>query len=247
MDNVLTILTPYNINSRVYDARHLKIDSAESLSQCVDVIFEEAINNENQSIFAILCTKLQFASVPVIKDSHKMITFREQIYEKATNEVQNFLERQTLLDVTKDEGDKNEVKNSCYRKNRDIIALFRFIGELYMVDFLASSFIENCVSQLLSETFCNETCLESLCALLKIVGEKMEITDASLTPFFEILTIRKSATAINPHTRFMIEELFAMRNNHWTPVSEIDWITLYNLFLADVEEKLYVLELWYGK
>lgn len=251
MDKILSILTPSNIDSLVYDARQMKIDSAESLKQCVDVIFEKAINNENQSVFAILCTKLQFGSVPVVKDSQKMITFKEQICEKSSTEVQNFLERQTLVELRKNDEDSEEVKNSCHRKIRNTIALFRFIGELYVMNFLPSSFIEHSVSQLLSKTFCNENCLESLCALLKIVGEKMEISDekmkVDLSQHFEILADRKSSTLVKPHTRFMIEEICAMRNNQWQPVSEIDWIMLYNLFLCDVEEKLYVLELWYGK
>lgn len=240
------------------------IDSAECLEQCVDVIFEKAVSSEKISNFAILCTKLLFPSVPVVKDSQKMITFREQIHEKATTEVQNFLEKQTIenlrrVDLKNDQirkveekvEDENELKNSCHRKIRDIIALFCFIGELYLVDYLPSSFIEDSLNQLLSISFCNENCLESFCALAKVSGKKLEMIDESskvdLTETFEILEKRKLSVAINPHTRFMIEELCAMRKNRWEPVSDIDWISLYNLFLFDVEEKLYVIELWYGK
>jgi hypothetical protein len=104
------------------------------------------------------------------------------------------------------------------------------------------------VSQLLDETFCNENCLESFWALLKISGKKLELTDeVDLSETFSVLEDRRASISINPHTRFMIEEICAMRKNHWEPVSEIDWITLYNLFLFDVEEKLYIIELWYGK
>lgn len=237
------------------------IDSAESLKQCVDVIFEKAVNNESQSNFAILCTKLLFPSVPVTRDSQKMITFKEQIHEKAMAEVQNFLDFQTLEilrrinnknDLISDEEQfesENVMENSCHTKIRDVIALFRFIAELYLVDFLPSNFIQDCVIQLLSEAFCNESCLESFCALLKISGKKLndEQSKFDLTKVFEILEDRKISIQMNPHTRFMIEEICAVRKNRWEPVSEIDWIMLYNLFLFDVEEKLYVIELWYGK
>lgn len=248
LDYLLSIFTNANIEMIVYEARHMSISSSESLSQCVDVIFDKAIDSENQTSFAILCTKLQLASVPVVKDSQKMITFKEQIHEKASIEVRNFLEKQTLLSFKKElENDKN----SCYRRIKTTLALFRFIGELYIVDFLLSNFIEKCLSELLNETFCNENCLESFCAILKIAGMKLELNDEKatfdLSHHFQILAERKSTIVMNPHTRFMIEEICAMRKIQWQPVSEIDWITLYNLFLCDVEAKLYVLELWFGK
>jgi hypothetical protein len=187
-----------------------------------------------------------------------MITFKEQIHEKATTEVQNFLEKQTIENL-RVEGrsdqiaeekveDEHELRNSCHRRIRDVIALFRFVGELYLVDFLPSNFIEHSVNQLLDENFCNENCLESFWALLKISGKKLELADeVDLSEAFRVLDDRRTSIPINPHTRFMIEEICAMRKNHWEPVSEIDWIMLYNLFLFDVEEKLYIIELWYGK
>jgi hypothetical protein len=261
LDEVLAIFTIDNIEAVLYETKQMIIDSAESLRQCVDVIFEKAINNESQTNFSILCAKLFLPSVPVAKDSNKMITFKEQIHEKASTEVQNFLEKQTLENLRRVDNkidqkknakekvdDENELKNSCHRRIRDVIALFRFLGELYLIDFLPSTFIANTLSQLLNENFCNENCLESFWALLKISGGKLELTDAfDLSEIFKVLEKRKASVAISPHTRFMIEEIFAMRKNRWDPVSEIDFIMLYNLFLFDVEEKLYIIELWYGK
>lgn len=266
LSSFLSVLTPSNIEMIVYDTKsNLKIDSAESLKQCVDVLFETAMNIDSPAIVAILCTKLLFSSVPVCEGSQKMITFKEQIYEKARSELENFLERQALINAgqsdaesEQEEGDVESecdvdeiTQQSCYRKLRRPIALLKFIGELYLVEFLPSTFIEHCITQLLDDGFCNESTLETLYALLKLVGKKLEISDENsildLTGYFKILESRKSSTAISPHTRFMIEELIEIRNNHWCAVREIDWIMLYNLFLCDVEEKLYVLELWYGK
>lgn len=257
LERLLTIFTLDNIDAVIYEAKQMIIDSAESLEQCVDVIFEKAVSNEMQSNFAILCTKLLFRSVPVSKDSQKMITFKEQIKEKATTEVQNFLEKQTLENLRRSDlisnveekvAMENGLENSCYGKTREVIHLFRFVGELFLVEFLPSNLIENCIHQLLNETFCNESCLESFCALLKIAGVKLENElKIDLSELFDVLEVRKASVTINPHTRFMIEEICAMRKNRWQTVSEIDWIMLYNLFLFDVEEKLYVIELWYGK
>lgn len=244
----------------IYDAKLLKIDTVDSLEKCVDVIFENAINNQSQSIFANLCTKLCFPSVPVCKETQKMITFKEQILEKSRKSVLNFLERQTLInlgqvnDETEANGDDDDeargevVRNSCLKKLRRPFALFKFIAELYLVDFLPSSFVYQCVSHLLDETFCNESTLETFYVLLKIAGKKLEISDKiELKELFTLLAERKSSIRTNPHAKFMIEELFEIRSNQWEPVNEVDWIMLYNLFLCDVEEKLYVLELWYGK
>lgn len=254
LSDILTMLTPSNIDMVVYNARQLQIDTAESLKQCVDVIFEHAIS-ESSSLAAVLCTKLFFSSVPVCKETQKMKTFKEQIVEKSQSEVSNFVEKQELINLRLADDDSESAEevsqNSCLRKLRRPMALFRFIGELYLVDFLPSCFVERCVTQLLDEASCNESTLETLCALLKLAGSKLELTDKNsaldLSNHFELLKDRKSSIVINPHTRFMIEELFAIRSNHWEPVNDIDWIMLYNLFLCDVEEKLYVLELWYGK
>lgn len=247
LNNLLCILTPHNIEMIVYEARLLKIDSAKSLEKCVDVIFENAVNNESQSIFASLCTKLLWSSVHVCKETQKMITLKEQIFDKSRREAENFLEQQTLMKLEESDGDEAE---SCHRKLRRPIALFRFIGELYLVNFLPSSFLQELVPALLDETFCNESTLETLCALLKIAGEKLEITDGNpieLSKEFKLFEERKSLKSISPHTRFMIEEVCSMRLNRWQHVDEIDFVNMYNLFLCDVEEKLYELELWYGK
>lgn len=240
----------------VYEAKLLKVDTAKSLEKCVDVIFENAINNQSQSIFAKLCMKLCFPSVPVCKETNKMITFKEQLLEKSRTEVLNFLERQTLISSEETEQeeagghveDEDVGETSCLKKLRRPIALFRFIGELYLIDYLPPSFIHQCASHLLDEAFCNESTLETFYALLKIAGKKLEILEKiDLSELFTLLVERKSSIKTNPHAKFMIDELLEIRSNSWEPVNEIDWIMLYNLFLCDVEEKLYVLELWFGK
>lgn len=255
-NKLLQTFTPSSIDMVIYEAKLLKIDTAKSLENCVDVIFENAINNQSQSIFANLCTKLCFPSVPVCKETQKMITFREQLLDKSRKEVLNFLERQTLVNSGQVEeelegrcdDDDEAVQNSCLKKLRRPIALFKFIGELYLVNYLPSSFVHQCVSHLLDEVFCNESTLETCYALLKIAGKKLEISDQiDLSELFTLLAERKSSIKTNPHAKFMIDELFEIRSNRWEPVNEVDWIMLYNLFLGDVEEKLYVLELWYGK
>lgn len=251
---LLEILTPASIDMVVYEARHLQINSTQSLEQCVDEIFESAIQSECQEIFAILCTKLLWSSVHVCKDTQKMVTFKEQVFCKAQKDVENFLEKQTLgttRQMSVDDGiidDDGVGRKSCLKKLRRPVAFFRFVGQLYLVNFLPTTLIQQSVSLLLQDDFCNENTLEVLCAMLKIVGKKLEISNTiDLKEDFKKLGDRKAETGISPHTRFMIEEVFAMRANQWEPVNEVDWITLYNLFLCDVEEKLYELELWYGK
>lgn len=240
--NLLMILTPANIEMIVHEAKELEINTVDSLKKATDVIFDAAVNSESQTIFAEFCGKALLKNVPVCKETQKMTTFKEQLFEKSKREVRNFLEQQTLSQPN-DEA-------SCAKKLRRPIALFRFVGELFLIDFLHGDFIRQCIPLMLDETFCNENTLETLCSLLKLVGKKLESCEANgfdLSEDFKLLDIRKSSITINPHTRFMIEEVIRMRNNRWEPVSEVDWVNLYNLFLELVEEKLYVLELWYGK
>lgn len=249
LGKLLTILTANNMTMIVHEAKLLKISTVECLAKCVDVIYEHAIINESQELFAVLCTKLLFQSVRVSPESQKMKTFKEQILQKAKVEVRNFLERQTISTSDQSDGEGECHKTTaCMKKLRRPIAFFRFIGELYLLDFIPATFIAQCVPAMLDEAFCNESSLETFCALLKISGKKFEITEKNdLSDAFEILEKRKTSDLISPHTRFMIEELFEMRKVQWEPVNEVDWIKIYNLFLCDVEEKLYVMELWYGK
>lgn len=245
LDKMLAILTHDNMEMILYEAKLLKIDTVDGLEKCVEVIFEHATSSDSQSLFAILCTKLMLSSVQISPESHKMVTFKEQITRKATMEVQNFLERQTL--IKRGQAD-NESETSCLKKLRKPTALFRFVGELYLVDLIPATFVRDCLPSMLDEVFCTESSLETFCALMKVAGKKLEVVDGNdLSEEFATLVERKTSTLISPHTRFMVEELLEMRNIRWEPVSEVDWIALYNLFLCDVEEKLYAVELWYGK
>lgn len=237
----------------VYKARLLEIDSLESLSQCVDVLFENAINHECQKIFAILCTKLLWSSVHVCHETQKMVTFKEQLHRKSQNAIETYLERQAMKNSgqfkkTCKRADRKMEAKSCFEKLRRPIAMFSFIGHLFLQDFLPTVVVRQCVPALLDPAFCNEDTIEIVCALLKIIGKKLEIEkQINLSGDFEQLAIRKTTVPMNPHTKFMFEEICAMRAAHWEPVTEIDWINLYNLFLGDVEEKLYELETWHTR
>lgn len=253
LNNLLKILTPGDMEMVVYKARLLEIDSVESLRQCVDVLFENAINHECQKLFAILCTKLLWSSVHVCHETQKMVTFKEQVHQKAKNAIEIYLERQAMINSGQSKkcekhGDNDSKTKSCFKKLRRPIALFSFIGHLYLLDFLPAVVVRQCVPALLDPAFCNEDTIEIACALLKLTGKKLEIENKiDLSEDIKQLAAKKTTVSMNPHTKFMIEEICAMRAVRWEPVNEIDFITLYNLFLGDVEEKLYELETWHTR
>jgi hypothetical protein len=285
LDKLLSILTPENLEMIVYDAKLLKIDTAENMKECVDVIFKNAVNSELASTFAIFCTRVLFPSVPIVQHSNKMITFKEQLQHKMKAEVENFLENQYLknkgikrteneskddienlsdvfckevqktttmnknhIEIRKDEHGEEIVMSSCVKKLKKTFSLFRFIGHLYCGDLVETSQMIFTVTQLLETIYCNESTLEVFSVLFKTIGGKMEIQcDVDLSEIFEKLEERRDSVPINPHTRFMIEEVYVMRLSDWEDMDERDWIELYNSFLYDIEEKLYVLELCYGK
>lgn len=267
----------------VYDAKLLKIDTAENMKECVDVIFKNAVNSELSSTFAIFCTRVLFPSVPIVQHSNRMITFKEQLQQKARDEVENFLENQYLknkgikrteseskddienvsevfckqiqkskpkkdIEIRKDEKGEEIVMSSCVKKLKKTFSLFRFIGHLYNGHLLETSQMTFFSSQLLESLYCNESTLEVFSVLFKTIGGKMEIQcDVDLSEIFDKLEQRRDSIPIKPHTRFMIEEVFVMRLSDWEDMDERDWIELYNSFLYDIEEKLYILELCYGK
>lgn len=263
LDKLLSILTPENLDMAVYDAKLLKIDTAENMKECVDAIFANAVNSELASTFAIFCTRVLYPSVPIAAHSKKMITFKEQIQQKARHEAENFLENQYLRNKgirrgeseSKDEtveitpnGDQKVVMSSCVKKLKRTFSLFRFIGHLYLEDFLETSQTMFMATQLLESAYCNESTLEVFSVLLKTVGGKLEIEcNVDLTDIFVKMEERRDSIPIKPHTRFMLEEIYVKRLSDWEEMDERDWVDLYNSFLYDVEEKLYILELCYGR
>lgn len=263
LNKLLSILTPENLDMVVYDSKLLKIDSAENMKECVDVIFANAVNRELASTFAIFCTRVLYPSVPIMEHSNKMITFKEQIQQKARHEVENFLENQYLknkgihrtesesadetVEITPN-GNEKHVVSSCVKKLKRTFSLFRFVGALYVEDMLETSQVMFTLTQLLETVYCNESSLEVFSVLMRTVGGKMEIRcNIDLTDIFEKMEERRDTIAIKPHTRFMLEEIYVKRLSDWEEMDERDWVDLYNSFLYDVEEKLYILELCYGR
>lgn len=263
LNKLLSILTPENLDMVVYDGKLLKIDSAENMKECVDVIFANAVNSELTSTFAIFCTRVLYPSVPIMEHSNKMITFKEKIQQKARHEVENFLENQYLknkgihraesessdetVEITPN-GDEKHVVSSCVKRLKRTFSLFRFVGALYIEDMLESSQVMFTLTQLLETVYCNESSLEVFSVLMRTVGGKMEIQcNVDLTDIFEKMEERRDTITIKPHTRFMLEEIYVKRLSDWEEMDERDWVDLYNSFLYDVEEKLYILELCYGR
>lgn len=59
-------------------------------------------------------------------------------------------------------------------ERRRTLGNIRFIGELFKLSMLSETIMHNCILQLLSNAKINEDGGESLCILLKIVGEELD-------------------------------------------------------------------------
>jgi translation initiation factor 4G len=100
-----------------------------------------------------------------------------------------------------------EYKNKSEERKRENISNIIFIGELSKFNIISKNQINSLLKDLLTIDPLN---IELLCNLLKIIGFKIKNPD-----LFEKLEIIKNNKNINIRYRFMIMDIFDLKNNGW--------------------------------
>ena len=129
--------------------------------------------------------------------------------------------RRELLGKCQEEFDYDDIQKMEFDFKAKIRTLgnIKFIGELYKKKILVIPIIHACIKRLLKQTpeEPDEEQLESLCKLLINLGSMIDVgrTKAIMDRYFKHMKEIQEGGNISSRLRFMMEDIFELRNNKW--------------------------------
>jgi translation initiation factor 4G len=177
---------------------------------------------------------LSSIKVPSNSDPSKMANFRTMLLTKCQKEFDtdfyqeiNYDKLKSEVEACTDEAKRKELQeladDKLSKAKRRSLGNIRFIGELFKLNMLTASVMNDCIERLLNEEY-NKINIECLCRLLTSIGKEVDTPNnaAKMKVYFEKLTgIVKKKDCVTVGTRFMILDLIYLRENKWVPrVSE---------------------------
>jgi len=213
-------------------------DDAWTLFEFIRLVFERAISEPTSSqLYARLCRKMMDQASPAIvhkdvRDSEGHFITGSRLFRKLLlNRCQEHFEHSwrihleasaataantaIVIEVPRSEGREDDQK--AIRQGPD---LMRFMGELFKLQMLTERIMHECVKKLLSniDNPGNEV-IESLCALLEIVGQKLDTTKARthMDVYIRRMKDLSDSSNIDPRLRSMLLEAIELRSRNWIP------------------------------
>ncbi|XP_065222935.1 uncharacterized protein LOC135847373 isoform X2 [Planococcus citri] len=175
---ILCDLQRSNFKQSIEKITSLPIDSVLRLQGVVALIVAQAIKEpECCHLYAELCAAMENAKIPN-QASGDGISFRMLLINKSQREFERNKDEE--LEILRNQvyprmGEKR-TKMLLNKKgrgfHREMIAICRFIGELYKQRIIVARSIFRCVTKLLDAK--DKCSLECLCVLLEIAGKKLE-------------------------------------------------------------------------
>jgi len=229
--SILNKLTPENLQKLTSSLINLPITNENRLRNCIDIIFEKAIDEQVFSkTYGQLSKVLSQIKVPSSNDPTKNVNFRTMLltrcqkefdtdytadvgYEKLMEEV----EKETNEEKRKELQEQAEYKLS--KAKRRSLGNIRFIGELFKLQMLTEGIMNDCIERLLKQESDEEN-IECLCRLLTTIGKEVDKPSNAnkMKSYFDrlerIVKKRESTTA---RIRFMILDIIELRKNNWVP------------------------------
>ncbi|KAK3869310.1 hypothetical protein Pcinc_025358 [Petrolisthes cinctipes] len=241
MRGILDKLTPEKFDELVGSVKVLPINTTESLSAVIDLIFEKAVEEQSfSSKYAKMCQVLSLMSVrgnenESSNSGKSEVKFRNLIINKCQKEfekdnTEDFrTESMKEVEACKDPQKKIELlakldyEETKMRKRS--VGNIRFIGELYKLRMLTSPIMMRIIGTLLERG--DEESLECLCKLLTTIGQILEIhcgTQAKamsdLDKYFKTMEKIVGERRTTNRVRFLLIDVFDLRQNHWVPRRE---------------------------
>jgi len=216
VQTILNNLTIKSFQPLMEKFQELQIDNQETLTMCVELVFEKALNESSLSdVYARMCQLIQWKKVPVDGgQEEEFVNFKRLLIARCQKQFEmNYIE-----DVDK-------------MSNKSLGAI-RFIGELYLLKILTGQIMHECVKKLLMAT--DDDSLECLCLLLTSIGQDLEnetkarlvkgpqrgISDLSV--YFEEMCNLVERKKTSSRIGFLIEDLIQLRLNGWKKINKED-------------------------
>jgi len=238
--SILNKLTPQKFETLVNQFQELAIDSEAKLSNCMELVFEKAVDEPAFSVaYAQMCKVMQMKKVPIDGQEEQFVNFRKLLISRCQRE----FEKDYMTDLDRDqyikdmneaktEEDKKQVKlafeHNERRLRRRSLGNIRFIGELYKLQMLTARIMHECVKKLLKEV--DDESLECLCRLLTTVGQELDTETRKrlqtgsaqqnagindLDKYFKEMEVVMKDKKTSARVRFLMQDVVELRLNNW--------------------------------
>ncbi|KAJ3204621.1 hypothetical protein HDU82_005717 [Entophlyctis luteolus] len=216
----------------------LQITDEIILRKVINLIFDKALDEHYfQNMYGRLCLKLstELPKVqPWIEIETKNNIFRRLLLNKCQEEFENS-EKWSKADSEEAESRQERIKRlhsmspaekekyaeDEYNRNklkRRVLGNVTFIGELFKLNMITEKIMHGCITQLLVEVqHPEEEETESLCKLMKTIGERLdhERGRAFMDTYFNRIKALSINMVLPSRIRFMLEDLMELRRNRW--------------------------------
>ncbi|KAG1824453.1 uncharacterized protein BJ212DRAFT_1320301 [Suillus subaureus] len=205
-----------------------------TLIQVIRLVFEKAIDEAVWSeMYARLCRKMMEQISPEVQDERIKNTegkpvrgghlFRKYLLNRCQEDFERgwFAKDTAAASVTAKASDNQvtEAYHAAQKAKRQGLNLMTFIGELFKVRMLTERIMHECVKELLLGNIENpeEEKIESLCQLLKTVGQSLDTSKASAHMDVYFTRMRELCKSHNISTRmqFMLQDVIESRDRLW--------------------------------
>ncbi|KAH7883298.1 hypothetical protein F5I97DRAFT_1939113 [Phlebopus sp. FC_14] len=218
-----------------------------TLIQVIRLVFEKATDEAAWSeMYARLCRKMMETISPEVQDDGiknaegRPITGGQLFRKYLLNRCQEDFERgwfakettaaaaaakaseDQAVKASEKKGDESELYSDEYyaaqKAKRQGLGLIKFIGELFKLQMLTERIMHECVKKLLGNVENpEEEEIESLCQLLKTVGQLLDVPKARahMDVYFTRMTELGKSPNVSPRMQFMLQDVIELRDRKW--------------------------------
>ena len=217
----------------------LPITSQTHLQECVELIFEKAVEEPEFSVIASrMCQVLQMKKVLAENSETETVNFRKLLISRCQKEFdKDYMESFDMdkyradMAAAQTDNDRKQIKAEFeqmeMKLRRRSLGNIRFIGELYKLQMLTARIMHECVKKLLKTT--DEESLECLCRLLTTVGQVLDTETKQrlskgpqnglydLSVYFNEMKKITQDKKVCSRVRFLMQDVIELRLADWRP------------------------------
>jgi len=226
---ILNKLTPQMFSKLVEQFKELTIDTETKLVQCMELVFEKAVEEPAfSSAYASMCRELSLKEVRE-ENSSKPVDFRSLLLRRCQKEFladyisddQRSKYAEDLKNAKNEEEEKNVVlafEQLEQKLRRRSIGNIHFISELYNLKMIGIHIMFSIIGRLMNAG--DEESLECLCKLFTTSGSKMEAETENLPNYdlgsvFDKIKIVVEEKKTSSRVRFLLQDIQDLRANKW--------------------------------
>ena len=177
---ILNNISPQNFHILMGEFLELPITNQTHLQECVELIFEKALNKSGFSLMAARMCHVIHVKVLAKKSETETGNFRKLLLSRCQKEFDHMEKpdrNQYYADMAAAQTDEDCKQTKAVFEQKQIMSMSRnlgitrFIGELYKVQMVNARIMHWCIKKLLKAD--NES-LECLCALLTTAGQSLD-------------------------------------------------------------------------